>query len=127
MEQNQIGGKDPEWHPWLQQRQRATSDSEQYFLGNALFRESSGSSPGADLTAVPPDVNCINLIQTLPCLVRSKADPENIEQVDDHAFDGATYGLQKSSNGVALSKCGQFDGPSGLDAAAVRIVRLKMA
>jgi hypothetical protein len=43
--------------------------------------------------------NCLNLIQTLPCLVQSKANPEDIEQVDDHAFDGIRYSLQKSLTG----------------------------
>lgn len=41
--------------------------------------------------------NCINLIETLPRMVRSKADPEDIVQVDDHAYDGLRYGLQYAS------------------------------
>ncbi len=37
--------------------------------------------------------NCTNLmIRTIPCFLRSKGKSEDIEPVDDHAFDGLTYG-----------------------------------
>ena len=48
--------------------------------------------------------SCVNIIRTLPTVMRDKRDPEDIDDADDHAPDALRYTLQHRRAGFAVMR-----------------------